>query len=654
MTDLEDLWGRMPTGQPPTARILQQGRMRSTPWRSVRRPVATVGALAALGGAFVAGTLTSGTSTTDTPTPPGARPGLPAAVAASPVAFHADLSPAQSCDALLETYVDRALGKVTAWGWHTPDIWIRDLYSAYDAGRAQLTETKGTLSTERVTSSETGTNVQEEQVDEPDTVKTDGELLARLRGDELLIYDVAGPRVRELSALQLTGIDDAQILLSGDTVVALGVDRQSPRSDLTGAHLGTRVQTISIADPRDPQVTDDITYGAAVESARQQGDTVRMVLSAGLPDLPFVHPGRHRPGGAALAQNRRIVERSTLQDWLPGYDTGDGPQRLLDCRNVAVPPSEVGLDTVAVVTFASGAPDAPQAFGLAGATSIAYESTDHLYLASTPRTSWGCFDCTGRGEDGGTSHLFQFDLEEDRAVHVASGEVEGTIRDRWALDESGGELRVLVGPSSETGDFNSIVTFERRRDDLVETGRLDDLGPREDIKSVRWQDELALVVTYRQVDPLYVVDLRQEPRVVSELRVPGFSSYLHPLGSRRLVGVGSGPADNGWGAQLGLFRTRDLTQVAPLDTWHYAAGTQPVAASDPRAFTWLPRHRALLTVIRDGRIGWLSVQHLSGGRLDNRMVEVEYGDDINQVRTFGMPDGRVVLVTGEDVRFLSL
>jgi hypothetical protein len=665
VTDLERLWDELPSGTPPTERILAAGRRRSRSSRLVKRPLVAVGAVAALSGAFVTGSLMS--------SPPGG-PGSPTPPApqadVSPVAFQADLSPAASCDALLTTYVDRALGQVTAWGWESPygyagygegDRVLRELYGTFDASNergasAPLSQTSAKdLGTTRVTASDTGTNVQEGGVDEPDTVKTDGRLLVRLREDELLTFDVTGPRVRQLSSLRLDGVGGGQILLAGSTVVVVGADNESQRSEQTGQQVGTRVQTVSLRDPGAPEVTDDVAYDAAVTSVRQQGSTVRMVLSAGLPDLPFVHPGRARSSKEALVHNRQIVERSRLRDWLPGYTSGDRRSPLLECENVAVPPAKVGLDTVAVVTFGTDAPTAPQAFGLAGATTIAYASADRLYLASTPTPEWWCFGCrSSHGTGGGTSYLFEFDLADDHAVHVASGEVEGTIRDRWSLDEVRGQLRVLVGPSSETGNYNSIVTLERRGARLVESGRLDDLGRNEDIKSVRWQDDLALVVTYRQVDPLYVIDLKGEPRIISELKVPGFSSYLHPLGSRRLIGVGSGPSDSGWGAQLGLFRVRNLERPALLDEWDYSRGTAPVAGNDPRAFTWLPEHRSVLTVIRRGRTGWLSVQHLAEGTLDNRMVQVEHGTDINEVRTLGMPDGRVVLVTGEDVRFLRL
>ena len=632
--------------------------------RGHRTPTALLagGTGAALGAAFLLGALVTDPSST-APARPVPRPELPGAVA-----FRADLAPAPSCDALLATYVDRTLGRVTAYGWAPP-------YPRYLGGDPVPGVVHGTaaqravgpglgrpgratdeLHTSRVTASTTGTNVQEEQVDEPDTVKTDGRLLVRVRGDELLVYAVTGPRVRRLSALRLDGLEDAEILLSADTVVAVGSDAESAHSDLTGGPEGTRVLTISVSDPRAPAVTGDVTYAAGTTSVRQRGGTVRMVLSTGLPDLPFIHPRRGVPARVALLHNRRVVRHSTVRDWLPDYDDGTGARPLLGCDRVAVPTAAVGPGATAVVTFPADSPGTPRAFGLAGATPIAYESADHLYLAATPVPGSSCWECpaVGHVDGGGTSYLFEFRLRGDRAGEVASGEVEGTIRDRWSLDEAGGELRVLAGPSSETGGSSSVVTLRRRGTRLVETGRLDHLGRGEEVTSVRWQDDLALVVTYRQVDPLYVVDLRGRPRLLSELRMPGFSGYLHPLGPRRLVGVGSGPHGGGWGAQLGLFRTRDLSRVRRLDVWHYRTGTTAVADEDPRAFTWLPDHRAVLTMVRRGGTGWLSIQHLAQGRLRNRMVEVEHGADVAGVRTLELPDGRVVLVTGEDVRFVPL
>ncbi len=421
--------------------------------------------------------------------------------------------------------------------------------------------------------------------------------------------------------------------------------------------------TIDVADPAAPTLARTVDYDASLVAARLHGSDVRLVLSKGLPDLDFVR------GDGQLAENRAVVEKSTLDDWLPHQAVDGGePTDLLACDRVAIPRAEIGLGTMAVVGFsADGSDDAltTEPLGLAGDAPMTYESADHLYLASSGGDATFCFDfcglrlanVAGSGFDG-TTHVYDFALDGTSASYVGAGEVEGTVRDRWSMDESGGVLRLAVGPSTETGNYNSIVTLRADGDRLVEVGRLDGLGKGEDIKSVRWFDGLALLVTFRQVDPLYAVDLTDatDPTLLGELKIPGFSSYLHPLGTMRVVGVGS--AGNGFRAQAGLFDVTDLTDPRRLDTVEYGNGTYAKAGDDPRQFTWLPGRRVVLTVIADGRAGYVSRIQLDRGTMSNEMTKVEYGSDVDAVRLVPLAGAagleRVVLVTGEDVEFFDL
>ena len=146
---------------------------------------------------------------------------------------------------------------------------------------------------------------------------------------------------------------------------------------------------------------------------------------------------------------------------------------------------------------------------------------------------------------------------------------------------------------------------------------------------------------------------------MGKLKVPGFSAYLHPLGQHRLLGLGEGPADNGqWGAQAGLFNVTDLTNPTQLDVLSYGPGSQALATQDPRQLTWLPDGRTVLSVVADwgngGQTGYVSVLTLGDGDLANRMVPVEYGAEVTDVRLVPLPDGRVVLVTGDDADFFDL
>lgn len=681
MTDLERLWDDYPTGRAPVTDILaaaaaaaaeEQPRRR----RLLVRPLLTAGVVTGLAGAFVAGTLVDGGNGSGGPGGPEAAP--------SHVAFQADLEPARSCDELLAAYVERGSDLVGPWGWGgDPRRYYYDAVEdslgafAADADLQRSSSTKSLAGrvpqTDRQVGSDTGTNVQEASVDEPDTVKTDGKILVTVRDEDLVVYDVAGSSTDKLSSLELDGIEDAEILLTGDTVVAIGADDEAqvrPSDRYRPEYVapgGTRVLTVSLADPEEPKVERDVTYDAGLLSARQHGTTVRLVLGSGLPDLAFVEPRGGTSENEALKKNRKLVAESTIEDWLPTITADDKTRQLLDCTNVAIPSDDLLLDTTSVVGFDAGKPAKVDAIGLAGRTGIAYESADHLLLAtkSGPALSCDgfCFGDSGSRvaqEPSGSSYLFDFALDGHRATHVASGEVEGAIRDRWSVDEADGVLRLAVGPTSETGDFNSIVTLQRDGRELVERGRLDQLGPREEIKSMRWFDDLAVMVTFRRVDPLYAVDLTDtaQPKLLGKLKIPGYSSYLHPLGSWRMVGVGEGPdGKGGWGAQLGLFDVRDVTKVRRLDVHSYGRGFKARAGLDPRAFTWLPAERTVITVLERStgrRSGYVSVLKIVDGRLQERLIQVEYGDDVDLVRAVPVPDGRVVLVTGDKAQFLEL
>ena len=648
-----------------------------------------------LGAAFVAGTSYGGSDHAGTGRAGGAG------TDASPAAYSgSDLTLPGSCDDLLAWYVERGLDLVGPYGWGgNPNI-IYDFAESSaggDAVRAPMAQAPAPV---RATNGETGTNVQEAGVDEPDVVKTDGHTLFRVQDGDLVTYDVSGTEVVRLASLDLpgaSGADSTEILLSGDTVVALS----HRGADGRGGRAVTDLATVDVSDPAAPTTTHTVEYDSALVTARLHDGVVRLVLQAELPDLDFTEPDRDTTEFEATRENRDAVRDSTVEDWLPSASVdGAAQQPLLGCDQVAIPDDGTSLGTIAVVGFDASAPEAPSVSGLAVDTDLAYASADQLYLATSPTYGGfinGCFDCmqpfpvpesrsllpgwlTGDGDDGvdccspipaprggydDASHLYAFDLDGIDTTFAASGQVDGVIRDRWSMDAVGsGEsavLRVAVGPNGSTGNFNSIVTFRQEGNDLVESGRLDDLGIGEEIESVRWFDTLAIVVTFRQVDPLYAIDLTDpdQPVLMGSLKIPGYSAYLHPLGQHRLLGLGQLQGSNGrWGAQAGLFNVTDLTNPQQLDVVEFGPDSQALAAQDPRQLTWLPDGRTVLTVIADygkrGNVGYVAVLTLGDGELSNRMVPVEYGDEVAAVRLVPLADGRVVLVTGDDASFFDL
>jgi len=581
-----------------------------------------------------------------------------------------------SCDALLDACVRRGVERVGPYGWDSP---VRAFAAA---GGALVEGAVPAQSGARVVeqgSSATGTDVQEAGVDEPDLVKTDGELLARVQDDDVALYDVTGDAPAELGEIGLPGpVEHAELLLAGDSLVVVG------SLDHGGSSGDTRVLTYDVSAPATPLLVDHRGYDAGLVRAVQHDDVVRLVLRSGLPDLDFVSPGFGKPGSwwrtrEARVRNRQVVENSRLSDWLPSvttYDAGGratGTEPLLDCRQVTVPRGDAALGTMAVVGFDAGDPDGATALGVATDTRLAYASATRLYLATSDPVIWGCcidavpvppvdgpWPTTPSG-DIGRSRIHAFALDGPATTYVASGVVDGVLADRWAMDEHDGVLRLAVGPSLETGSFSSVVTLREEGDELEEVGRVDRLGVGEEITSVRWFDDLAIVVTFRRVDPLYPVDLADpdHPRLLGELKIPGFSEYLHPLSGDRLLGLGQDASRTGRvrGAQGALFDVTDLTEPRQTDVVHYGSGSVTGAATDPRSFTWLPDRETALTVVSRGwgfTSGWVSVLEVSGGELTNRRVGVGRGSDVAQVRLVPLPDGRVVLVNADDVRFLGL
>jgi uncharacterized secreted protein with C-terminal beta-propeller domain len=151
-----------------------------------------------------------------------------------------------------------------------------------------------------------------------------------------------------------------------------------------------------------------------------------------------------------------------------------------------------------------------------------------------------------------------------------------------------------------TGE-NGVVVLDERGDRMETVGELRGLGVDEQIQSVRWFDDLAVVVTFRQTDPLHTIDLSDptSPRRLGELKIPGFSSYLHPIGDDRLLGLGTDADLDGrtLGAQAAVFDISDRTRARQLGKVTFGESLLG-ASQDPHAFTWLPDADAAITTLQ--------------------------------------------------------
>lgn len=579
------------------------------------------------------------------------------------------------CEQLRQWYVEATLPLVGPYGLDhghpaLTDAWPLNADVAQEGSRSP-----GLAQVDAVGSGPTGTNVQEAGVDEPDLAKTDGRTLYRVQGRRLVIVDVSGASATRLARLPLPGgrHERRELLLSGDTVLVVSTPAQwagfGP-ADLRVAPwpaagpARTRLVTVDVSVPAAPRVSDSRTFDGELVAARDYGGgTVRLVLrDAGRPALDFVTPNRNRTEREATQENRRRVRASVIGDWLPGVRDADGRRRpLLECTAVRHPEEPAGPGTLSVVTLDPEAPAELDAVAVTAAGDLVYSSVDRLYVATSGTTRWlpqpWESDRPGPTKPGTQVHAFALDGTGTR--YVASGDLPGSVRDRWSFDEHDGRLRV----ASALGDpwrprENAVSVLEEDGDTLRLTGRVTGLGPDESIQSVRWFGDLAVVVTYRQTDPLYTLDLSdpEDPRVVGALKILGFSGYLHPVGEDQLLGLGRDATAQGVdrGAQAALFDLTDLAAVERTDAVGLRGPAGFTAVGDPRAFTYLPEQRLALAGVTDwetgrprlvalrvGEDGTLSLGRSWYGPRGHRL------DGYPQaLRALPLGEGRVALVAG--------
>ena len=206
------------------------------------------------------------------------------------------------------------------------------------------------------------------------------------------------------------------------------------------------------------------------------------------------------------------------------------------------------------------------------------------------------------------TYIHKFDITDTtRTRYLASGEVDGFLLNQFAMSEHESNLRIASTNVPTWWWWGNPQTSESRVDVLGQSGNelqiigtVGGLGEGEQIFAVRFQGDVGYVVTFRQTDPLYTVDLSDptNPSVVGELKILGYSSYLHPMGDGLLMGIGQDADENGrvTGSQVSIFDVSDLANPQRIQQLTFASGYSE-AEYDHRAFLhWAPSGLTVLPV----------------------------------------------------------
>ena len=574
----------------------------------------------------------------------------------------AGLVPFTACDELLRHLQAEAAERVGPYGlgggWYGGPVVLESMAVAEDsAGGLDSAVTMAPAARGMVEGQDySGTNVQELGIDEPDLLKTDGRRILIVEDDRLHHVDVSGDTAVRTDTLVLDGHWSRQMVLAGDRAFLLAdthVDHGRPElrkavSSLVpegGWRPLTSLVEVDLSDPSVLRIANVLTVTGSHVSTRVVGGSARIVVSSMPDDLPFVYPQNASGEERARRFNRDVVAETVLADWMPEFvlESADGSTvdgSLHECTDVSRPATFAGFSTLSVLTVPLDRPlSRPTTTAVLAEGSTVYSGHENLYVSTNTwvdpaelededRRSWW-----DRNWD---TALHQFDVTDpERATYTASGEVPGHLLNQFSMSEHDGHLRVATttgGPWRFDDDAESMVSVLERRDgELVVVGSVGDMGRGERIFAVRYVGDVAYVVTFRQTDPFYTVDLSDPtaPVVRGELKITGYSGYLHPVAPDRVLGVGQEATDEGrtTGTKVALFDVSDLDAPTEVATWSPGGGHSG-AEWDHHAFLWwdgravLPfddwradEHGAVVLRVDDARI-------VEEGRIDHRDDEV--------------------------------
>ena len=523
-----------------------------------------------------------------------------------------------------------------------------DIFGRVDGAPAPAADAAG--GSKSGPSAYTTTNTQVAGVDEADFVKNDGTRIFTLSGQTL--YAARSWPAADLATVGKLALDGypIEMFLRDNQVVVFSYVYTNyndgggavPVGDCFGCYgsATTKITVIDVSDLANLKVKREFFLPGSYSNSRRIGGSVRLVLSDG-----FRWPNgiRFWPENADAnlwndkarlrvvieglkADNERILRDQKLSDWLPASRYREDGGALTDiayrCEDFYQNNAPVRLGLLTVATLNLDDPrQAPTRTSIVAEPGQVYASQKALYVASS---HWWWWNRIGQMD---YTYLHKFDLSDpSRARYAGSGGVAGHIVDQFSMDEDRGYLRVATTINTRVLDpqnpqnlwgrvvpSNRITVLGQRGGGLVETGRTADLASGERIYSARFLGDRGFVVTFRQVDPLFSFDLSnpQAPRQVGELKVPGFSTYLHPVGQNQLLAMGAylpEPDANGqvdWSQRrikLSMFDVSDLKN--PRETAGLTIGTAygySEAAWEHKAFTYLPEKGLLAIPFSDYR-----------------------------------------------------
>ena len=450
------------------------------------------------------------------------------------------------------------------------------------------------------------TNVQVKDVDEADIVKTDGRFLYQINEAELIVTRAEpGRPLKKTAHIKYNdeGFAPRELFVSDDRLVVIGEEHEDPDEAriMNMQYMPVSITAVRIYETGDgkPRLIRSVQVEGTYLSSRRTGSrlvlvTNKYIIAGPIEPRDFIPEVQDELRGDSDRREgmfRESAQPPAVKD-SAATDTFVRP----NYKNIRYFPDFTQANYLTVSFIELDAETPVRSSTLLGGGEQIYASTTNLYVAQTTFKERGDTTTTPGLAEGEPlmrmispeTSLFRFSLAGNEPMLEGRGSVPGTLLNQFSMDEHQGYFRVAT--TIPDASLNNIYVLDR---DLEIRGRLEGLAPGERIYSARFMGDRAYLVTFKQVDPLFVIDLSRpgKPSVLGELKIPGYSNYLHPLDDDHIIGFGKDTEDQGdfalmKGVKMAVFDVSDVSR--PREKWKTVIGDRGTDSD------LLYNHRALL------------------------------------------------------------
>ena len=395
------------------------------------------------------------------------------------------------------------------------------------------------------------TNVQVEGVDEADIVKTDGEYIYYLADDKLVIVNAKDAENLKIeNQIDFENFNAEELYINKNNLVVIGTEYEY--GNYYSYNNFTIAKQYNIENKEKPKLEREVKIEGIYISSRMIENNIYLISNKTIDyylDDEDLDENEFKP---------------KYQDTIISKDT-----KCMDFDEIYYIPKCEETRYLNLASFNLEDNSAANIQSFLGAGEEVYASINNLYIAITKyeykdSMFYGYYD----NYDVNT-YIYKFEINGKDITYKAASKVKGSLLNQFSMDESDGYFRIATTDETGSRTDNNIYVLN---ENLEIVGKVENLAKGEKIYSVRFMQNRAYMVTFVETDPLFVIDLSEptNPQVLGELKIPGYSKYLHPYDETHLIGFGENTKVNEYGGvvtdgiKMALFDVSDPTNPTEM------------------------------------------------------------------------------------------